>query len=116
MVKEDPLGNKSYDFALQIINTVQKIQRENREYVLTKQLLRSGTAIGALVREAVFAQSRADFSHKMSISLKEANESTYWLSLMKDSGYLKVTEFQPLSDACRELIAILVATVKKTKA
>jgi four helix bundle protein len=78
--RHDPLGTKSYEFAVRIVNLVRGVQRKHREYVLSKQVMRSGTAIGALVREAEFAQSRADFANTMPIALKEANETKYWLS------------------------------------
>jgi four helix bundle protein len=74
--------------------------------------LRSGTAIGALVREAEFGQSRADFVHKLKISLKEANETEYWLSLLKDTGYITEVDYAPMLFECKELIAILVSSVK----
>ena len=88
---------------------------EKREFILSKQLLRSGTAIGALVREAEFGQSKADFRSKMSIALKEANETDYWLNLLKDTNYLNEKMFDSFSNGCLELIKILVATVKTTK-
>lgn len=75
------LKTKSYDFALQIVKLSQWLQTEKREYVLSKQVLRSGTAIGALVREAEFGQSKIDFVHKLTIALKEANETDYWLNI-----------------------------------
>ena len=83
--------------------------------MLSKQILRSGTAIGALIREAEFGQSKADFRSKMSIALKEANETDYWLNLLKDTNYLKEKMFQSFSNGCPELIKMLVATVKTTK-
>ena len=79
---------------------------------MSKQLLRSGTAIGALIREAEFGQSRADFRSKISIALKEANETDYWLNLLKDTNYINEKVFMSFSDDCLELIRILVATVK----
>lgn len=82
---------------------------------MSKQVLRSGTAIGALVWEAEFGQSKADFISKMSIALKEANETDYWLNLLKDTGYLTEKMFESLSKDCTELIKILVSTVKTTK-
>ena len=83
--------------------------------MLSRQVLRSGTAVGALVREAEFAQSKADFANKMAIALKEANETEYWLCLLKDSEMISADEFSDLHPACRELIAMLVATVKTSK-
>lgn len=91
------------------------LQGTEKEYVLSKQVLRSGTAIGALIREAEFAQSRADFIHKMSISLKEANETDYWLNLLFDTKYIDEQVFKDLDNECKELIAMLVATIKTTK-
>ncbi len=79
-MKDDPLKDKSYQFAIRVVKLSQYLQRDKNEYVLSKQVLRSGTAIGALIREAEFGQSKADFVNKMSISLKEANETEYWLS------------------------------------
>jgi four helix bundle protein len=82
---------------------------------LSKQILRSGTAIGDLIREAEFGQSKADFTNKMSIALKEANETDYWLNLLKDTGYLNEKMFQSISEDCVELIKMLVSTVKTSK-
>ena len=82
------LKDKSYMFAIRIVKLSQYLQNEKKEFVLSKQVLRSGTAIGALVREAEFGQSKADFVCKMSISLKEANETDYWLLLLKDTNYI----------------------------
>jgi four helix bundle protein len=110
-----PLKVKSYEFAKAIVRAVYTLQRENREFVLSKQLLRSGTAIGALIREAEFAQSRADFIHKLSIALKEANETFYWLSLMKDTDTLRPEIYPPLRESCKELIALLVSSIKTLK-
>jgi len=81
---------KSYCFAIEVVAIYKILVKDKNEYVLSKQLLRSGTAIGALVREAQHAQSRPDFIHKMSVALKEANETAYWISLLNDTGYLSV--------------------------
>ena len=91
------------------------MQKSANEYVLTKQLLRSGTAIGALIREAEFGQSRADFIHKLSIALKEANETDYWLDLLYDSEYIQDSTYNELKKNCLELIAMLVSSVKTSK-
>jgi four helix bundle protein len=82
---------------------------------LSKQLLRSGTAIGALLREAEFGQSKADFVSKLSIALKEANETAYWLSLLKDTDYLTQKQYQAIAPDCRALIARLVSSIKTAK-
>jgi len=109
------LKDKSYAFAISIVELSRALQTDKREFVLSKQILRSGTSVGALVREAEFAQSKADFIHKMSIALKEANETDYWLNLLKDSGYINQSKFEIISSVCKELIAMLVSTVKTSK-
>ncbi len=86
--RKNVIEEKSFDFALAIVNIVKIIQAENNEYILSKQLIRSGTAIGAMVREAENAESKKDFIHKMAIGLKEANETRYWLDLLYKSDYL----------------------------
>ena len=110
-----PLKVKSYEFAKAIVRAVYTLQRENREFVLSKQLLRSGTAIGALIREAEFAQSRPDFIHKLSIALKEANETMYWLNLLSDTNLIRPETSGPLIESCKELIAMLVSSIKTLK-
>lgn len=112
---EYPLRNKSYAFALRIIKLYQYLSSENKEYVLSRQVLRSGTAIGALLSEAKFGQSKADFISKMNIALKEANETDYWLSLLKDSGYINEKQYKSLNKEINELISMLVSTVKTLK-
>ena len=114
-MKDDPLKDKSYQFAIRIVKVSQQIQRDKKEFVLSKQVLRSGTAVGALIREAEFGQSRADFTSKMSIALKEANETEYWLSLLKDTDFISEDQFMTLRSDCKELIAMLVSTVKTSK-
>jgi len=114
-MKDNPLKDKSYGFAIRIVKLSQYLQRDKKEFVLSKQVLRSGTAVGALIREAEFGQSRADFTSKMSISLKEANETEYWLSLLKDTDFITEDQFMSLQSDCKEFIAILVSTVKTSK-
>jgi len=114
-MKEGPLKRKSYEFAIRIVKVAQYLQNERKEYVMSKQLLRSGTAIGALIREAEFGQSKADFTSKMSMALKEANETDYWLYLLKDTEYIEQELFQSLRNDCQEIIAMLVSTVKTSK-
>lgn len=110
------VADKSYAFAVCIVQLYQQISNEKKEYVLSKQLLRCGTSIGANVKEAEHAQSRADFCHKMNIALKEANETAYWLSLLKDTGYISESCFSNTIEPCKELIRLLAAIVKTTKA
>ena len=94
--KENPLAQKSYSFALKIVSLCKSLMNEKKEYVLTKQLLRSGTSIGANIAEANGAISTADFSAKISIAYKESLETKYWLSLMKDAQYISQEDFEIL--------------------
>ena len=110
------LTTKSYSFAIRIVKLSQYLQKERTEFVLSKQVLRSGTSIGALVREAEFAQSKPDFIHKLSIALKEANETDYWISLLKDTGYISEIESVSLIKDCSEIIYILISSIKTVKA
>lgn len=107
---------KSYSFAVRIVKLAQYLQIEKSEFVLSKQILRSGTSIGALIREAEFAQSKPDFILKLSIALKEANETDYWISLLKDTGYISDSENTSLIKDCSELIYILISSIKTVKA
>ena len=109
------LRDKSYEFAIQVVKLSQSLQTEKKEFILSRQLLRSGTAIGALLREAEYGQSNSDFIHKMSISLKEANETEYWLMLLKDTGFLEQELYDKLITTCKELIAMLVSSIKTLK-
>jgi four helix bundle protein len=109
------LKTKSYDFALEVIKTCNKLISEKREYILSKQFLKSGTAPGALIREAEFAQSRADFISKLTIALKESNEADYWISLMRDSQILDNVSANQLENANKELIRMLVSSIKTVK-
>ena len=94
MKRENIVMDKSYAFALRMIKLYKYLNKEQREFILSKQLLRSGTAIGALIKESEHAQSKADFINKMSISLKEANETKYWLMLLKDSDYIPENAYE----------------------
>jgi four helix bundle protein len=110
--KPNPGANKSYAFALNIIKMYKFLMEYSKEYVLSKQLLRSGTAIGALIKEAEHAQSKEDFLNKTNIALKEANETEYWLMLLKDSGYINEEQFTSINNDCKELIRLLISIVK----
>jgi four helix bundle protein len=114
-MKESVLRTKSFDFAVRIVKLARYLREKQKEFVLSDQILKSGTAIGALVREAEFAQSPADFISKMTIALKEAGETDYWISLLHATDCLETKLSQSLSSDCGELIAILVATVKTSK-
>ncbi|MBQ2436187.1 MAG: four helix bundle protein [Bacteroidaceae bacterium] len=115
MIKDNVIEYKTYSFANRIVKAYRYLTKEQKEFILSKQLLRSGTAIGALVREAKFAQSKADFINKMSIALKEANETKYWLSLLYDNEYIDNPSFQSIFEEAKEVTAILVSIVKTTK-
>ncbi len=94
---------------------VKYIKCSPKEYGMINQIFRSGTAIGALVSEATFAQSPADFINKQSIALKECNETLYWLNILKDTEYLTELEFESINNDCQELLALLIASIKTTK-
>ncbi len=113
--KENVLRNKSYSFAIRIVKLSQFLQLEKKEFILSKQVLRSGTSIGALIREAEYGQSKIDFIHKLTISLKEANETEYWLNILKDTGYIEEKLFISLSDNCKEILKLLIASIKTAK-
>ena len=113
--EEGVLHKKSYAFAIRIVKMVIYLRENKQEFVISKQILRSGTSIGALVRESEFAQSHADFSHKMSIALKEVNETDYWLNILKDTEFIDQDAFKSMEDDCNELIALLVSSIKTIK-
>lgn len=102
-------------FAVRIVNLYKYLIQKRSENVMSKQLLRSGTSIGANVRESVYAQSRADFNSKMYIALKEASETAYWLELLERTDYLTETQSKSMLDDCNELIKILSSITKTTK-
>ncbi len=111
-MKENVIADKSKAFALRIIRLYKYLIAEKNEYVLSKQVLRSGTSIGANVRKAIRGQSKADFYSKMNIALKEASETEYWLELLGESGYIEKEHFNSIHSDCQEIISILVAIVK----
>ena len=111
---ENIIESKSFDFAVRIVNLYKYLTSEKKEFVLSKQLLRSGASIGANVAEAQKAQTRPDFNAKMNIALKEANETEYWLKLLYKTEYLTESEFDNIGKDIKEIIAILVSICKKT--
>jgi len=106
---------KSFGFAVRIIKLYQYIKSGKKEFVLSKQLLRSGTSVGAMIREAEHSESRADFIHKMAIAQKEINESIYWLELLKETNYLDAKEFESINKDAIELIKLITSIIKTTK-
>ena len=116
MKKENRILNISKAFAIRIIRLFQYLQNEKKEFVLSKQLLRAGTSIGANVRESVHAQSPEDFVHKLNISLKESYETEYWIELLYETGYLNEQQFQSIMSDNKEITATLVKIIKTSKA
>lgn len=114
-MKESILKEKTYLFALKVIKVYKQIIVEHKEYVLSKQFLKSGTAPGALVREAEYGQSKPDFISKLSIALKEANECEYWTSILKDTDYISTETFADLQTDNKEIIYMLISSVKTVK-
>lgn len=114
-MKENIIKNKTFAFGKRIIRLCIYLEKDKSEYVLSKQLKRSGTAPGALVRESEHAESKKDFIHKLSIALKEANETEYWLQMIKEGQYISKEEFQSIHKDCLEVIKILAAIVKTSK-
>ena len=109
------IAKKAYAFALNIVTLYKQLIEEKKEYVLSKQLLRSGTSIGANVNEAICAQSKRDFVHKLSIALKETRETEYWLNLLKDSNYVRAEDFTKSIGYCAETYKILSSIILTTK-
>ncbi len=114
-MKENLILNKSKAFALRVIRLYQYLCETKKEYILSKQVLRSGTSIGANAKEAAHAQSKADFYAKMYIAYKEANETEYWLELLHESGYIEKDAFDSIYLDCKEIIKILAAITKTQK-
>ena len=115
MEKRNVIKEKSFAFAIEIV-FLYKVLVERKEFVLSKQMLRSGTSIGANVRESEHAQSKADFIHKLSIALKEANETEYWIDLLFETKYLSQTEFDIIKPKIIELLKLLTSIINTSKA
>lgn len=113
--KENPLKNKSYKFALRIVKLYKFLTDEKKEYVLSKQCMRSGTSIGANITEGNQEQSTVDFIHKLSIALKEAFETEYWLCLLREAEFITEKQAESLIADCHELQKMLTASIKTSK-
>ena len=109
------LKDKSYQFAIRIVKLTQYLQNDKNEFILSKQILRSGTAVGALISESEFAQSKPDFISKLHIALKEANETNYWIDLLKDTQFINEKMYCSIQPEIKELISILVSSIKTSK-
>ncbi len=114
-MKYNIVKEKSLLFAIRCVNLYRFLCDDKQEFVLSKQMLRSGTSIGANISEAICAESNKDFIHKMHISLKEANETQYWFELLQKTNYLNNKEYQSLNNDLTEIIAILIAIIKTNK-
>lgn len=114
-MKRNVIQEKSYAFALRIVGLYKYLHTEKKEYVLSKQVLRSGTAIGANIEEAIGGQSRKDFVSKLAIAYKEARETHYWLRILSDTGYINGSEAKSLTQDCEELLKIMGSIQKTTR-
>lgn len=114
MEKQNIIKEKTFEFAKEIVYLYKNLA-DNKEFVLSKQILRSGTSIGANVREAEHAQSKADFIHKLSIALKEANETEYWLDLLYETQYMTVEVFQNIKNKIVEILKLLTSIINTSK-
>lgn len=114
-MKENILKEKSFLFAIRIINLYKFLKKEHKEFVLSQQIIKSGTSVGAIVRESEHAESLKDFVHKLSIGLKEINETEYWLDLLFATEYINEKMYDSLKSDCVELIKLLTASVKTSK-
>ena len=115
-MRENVVKNKSFGFAIRIVRLYQYLSIEKKEFVLSKQLVRSGTSVGAMVREAEHAETKADFKHKMAIAQKEINETIYWLELLKETDYLNLEQFESINSDAIEIIKLITSIIKTTKA
>ncbi len=114
-MRESILANKTVDFAVRIVRFYQYLCKEKKEYVLSKQILKSGTSIGANVRESRNAQSKADFINKLNVALKEADETQYWLEIMERAEIIDSKQIESLHNDLYEIISILVSSIKTVK-
>jgi len=116
MCDKGVLETKSFNFAIRIIKLYQYLVDNSKEYVLSKQLLRSGTAVGALIKEAQNAESKMDFVHKLGIAQKECAETGYWLELLKETHYIKANEFESINKDAVEILKMIRSAILITKA
>ena len=114
-MRENIIKDKSFNFAVRIVNLYKWLITEKKEYVLSKQLLRSGTSVGAMVREAEHAESKADFIHKMAIAQKEINESIYWLDLLNATDFINKDLFESINNDAVEIIKLITSIIKGVK-
>ncbi len=115
MDRENVVREKSFGLAVRIVKMSQYLQKERSEYVLSRQVVRSGTSIGANIEEALAAQSRRDFAAKMAIASKESRETLYWLRLLKETGYIRPDAAQSIQKDCEEVTRLLTSIVKSAQ-
>lgn len=115
-MRENVVKNKSFSFAVRIVKLYQYLYEQKREFILSKQLLRSGTSVGAMIREAEHAETKNDFKHKMGIAQKEINETIYWLELLKETDFISIEQFENINSDAIEIIKLITAILKSTKA
>lgn len=114
-MKENVIKTKSLEFAIRVVRLNQVLTSENKEFIMSKQVLRSGTSVGAMVREAEHAESKPDFIHKLAIAQKEINETLYWLELLFKTEYINQIEYNALNQDATELLKLLTSTIKTSK-
>ena len=115
MGKGNLIMDKSFAFAIRIVRLYKLLCEHRKELVLSKQILRSGTAVGALIKESEHAQSKSDFINKLSIALKEANEAEYWILLLHETEYISGIEYRSIVKDCQEIVRLLIAIIKTSK-
>ena len=113
---ENIVKDKSFLFAVRIVKLYKFLSEEKKEFILSKQILRSGTSVGAMIREAEHAESHNDFKHKMGIAQKEINETIYWLELLVETDYLRTEQFESLNNDALEIIKLITCIIKAAKA
>jgi len=115
-MRENVVKNKSFAFAVRVVRLYQFLCEQKKEFLLSKQLLRSGTSVGAMIREAEHAETKNDFKHKMGIAQKEINETIYWLELLKETDCLSSEQFESIYTDAVEIIKLITAILKSAKA
>ena len=114
-MKGDIIRSKSLKFAIRVVNLYKYLKIERKEFVMSNQVLRSGTSVGAMIREAEFAESKSDFIHKLAIAQKECNETLYWLELLRNTDYLSKEMFESLNYDTVELMKLITSSIKTAK-
>jgi four helix bundle protein len=114
-MRENIIKNKSFEFAIRVVKLYQFLCSDKNEFVLSKQLLRCGTSVGAMIRESEHSESKADFIHKLSIAQKEINEAIYWIELLNATQYLSKLEFESIYNDAVEIIKLITSIIKSTK-